>query len=118
MSLGKAGIIFGHDVSRLARNNSDWYQLLDLATIFGRLIADTDGVYDPRLQNDRPLLGLKGTLSEAELYSLASRLKAGLMSQVARGEYRQRPPAGLERLLNGAVVKDPDEQARKTIESS
>lgn len=67
VALGQVGIIFGYEVSRLARNNGDWYRLLDLAAVFGTLIADSDGVYDPRLYNDRLLLGLKGTLSEAVL---------------------------------------------------
>ncbi|MDY7080427.1 MAG: recombinase family protein, partial [Chloroflexota bacterium] len=67
VSLGHVGIVFGYEVSRLARNNSDWYHLLDLAAVFSTLIADSDGVYDPRLFNDRLLLGLKGTMSEAEL---------------------------------------------------
>ena len=78
--LGHAGIIFGYEVSRLARNNADWYHLLDLAAVFGTLIADNDGVYDPRLYNDRLLLGLKGTMSEAELHLLRQRLDAGRMN--------------------------------------
>jgi DNA invertase Pin-like site-specific DNA recombinase len=67
VALGQVGIILSWEVSRLARNNADWYQLLDLAALFGTLIADVEGVYDPRLYNDRLLLGLKGTMSEAEL---------------------------------------------------
>ena len=66
VALGHVGIIFGWEVSRLARNNADWYHLLDLAAIFGTLIADVEGIYDPRLYNDRLLLGLKGTMSEAD----------------------------------------------------
>ena len=77
VALGHVGIIFGWDASRLARNNADWYQLLDLAALFGTLIADAEGVYDPRVYNDRLLLGLQGTLSEAELHLLHQRLKAG-----------------------------------------
>ena len=95
VSLGHVGIIFGYEVSRLARNNGDWYHLLDLAAVFGTLIADNDGVYDPRLYNDRLLLGLKGTMSEVELHLLRQRLDAGRMSQVRRGEYR---PASSHRL--------------------
>jgi len=116
ISLGHVGIVFGYEVSRLARNNSDWYHLLDLAAMFGSLIADHDGVYDPRLYNDRLLLGLKGTMSEAELHLLRLRLEGGRMSQVRRGEYRQHLPTGLERLPDGRVVKDPDDQVRHTIE--
>lgn len=116
VSLGHVGIIFGYEVSRLARNNSDWYQLLDLAAVFGTLIADADGVYDPRMYNDRLLLGLKGAMSEAELHWLQQRLAAGRMSQVRRGEYRQHLPTGLVRLPDGTVVKDPDDQVRHVIE--
>ena len=116
VSLGHVGIIFGYEVSRLARNNGDWYHLLDLAAVFGTLIADNDGVYDPRLYNDRLLLGLKGTMSEAELHLLRQRLDAGRMSQVKRGEYRQHLPTGLVRQPDGIVIKDPDEQVRHVIE--
>ena len=116
VSLGKVGIIFGYEVSRLARNNSDWYRLLDLAAVFWTLIADADGVYDPRSYNDRILLGLKGTMSEAELHSMNMRLESGRMNQVRRGEYRQRLPAGLHRLDDGTVTKDPDVQVKETIE--
>ncbi len=116
VSLGHVGIIFGYEVSRLARNNSDWYQLLDLAAMFGTLIADNDGIYDPRLYNDRLLLGLKGTMSEAELHLIRQRLAAGRLTQVRRGLYQQRLPTGLIRLEDGSVVKDPDEQVRHTLE--
>ena len=68
VALGHVGVVFGWQVSRLARNNAEWYQLLDLAALFATLIGDTDGLYDPRLYNDRLLLGLKGTMSEAEHY--------------------------------------------------
>ena len=116
VSLGHVGIIFGSEVSRLARNNGDWYHLLDLAAVFGTLIADTDGIYDPKLYNDRLLLGLKGTMSEAELHLIRNRLDAGRLSQVHRGEFRQMLPTGLVRLDDGSVVKDPDEGIRHTIE--
>jgi DNA invertase Pin-like site-specific DNA recombinase len=116
VALGHVGIIFGWEVSRLARNNADWYQLLDLAALFGTLIADVEGVYDPRLYNDRLLLGLKGTMSEAELHMLRQRLNAGRLSKVARGDYVQHLPTGLTRLPDGRVVKDPDEQVRQVIE--
>ena len=116
VSLGHVGIIFGYEVSRLARNNSDWYHLLDLAAVFGTLIADNDGIYDPRSYNDRLLLGLKGTMSEAELHLLRMRLDAGRLSQVERGVYRQNLPTGLLRLDDGTVVKDPDDGVRHTIE--
>lgn len=116
VSLGHAGIVFGYEVSRLARNNQDWYHLLDLAAVFGTLIADNDGVYDPRLYNDRLLLGLKGTMSEAELHLIRQRLEAGRLNQVKRGTYRQKLPTGYVRRPDGQVEKDPDDQIRHTIE--
>ena len=116
ISLGHAGIVFGYEVSRLARNNQDWYRLLDLAAVFGTLIADNDGIYDPRLYNDRLLLGLKGTMSEAELHLLRQRLEAGRMQQVKRGDYHQKLPTGYVRLSDGTVNQDPDDQVRHVIE--
>jgi len=116
VALGHVGIVFGWDVSRLARNNADWYQLLDLAALFATLIGDVEGTYDPRSYNDRLLLGLKGTMSEAEFYMLRQRLNAGRLSKVERGEYVQVLPTGLNRLADGQVVKDPDEQVRTTID--
>ena len=77
VSLGHVGIVFGYEVSRLACNNRDWYMLLDLSAVFGTLIADNDGLNGPRQYNDRLLLGLKGTVSEAELHLLHQRLYAG-----------------------------------------
>jgi DNA invertase Pin-like site-specific DNA recombinase len=116
VALGHVGIIFGWEVSRLARNNADWYRLLDLAALFGTLIADIEGIYDPRLYNDRLLLGLKGTMSEAELHMLHQRLNAGRLSKVMRGDYVQHLPTGLVRLSDKGVVKDPDDQVRHVIE--
>lgn len=116
VALGQVGIVLGWEVSRLARNNADWYQLLDLAALFGTLIADAEGVYDPRAYNDRLLLGLKGTMSEAELHMLRERLTAGRMSRVRRGEYVQRLPTGLVRRADGRVEKDPDAQVRQALE--
>ncbi len=116
ISLGHAGIVFGYEVSRLARNNRDWYHLLDLAAMFSTLIADSDGIYDPRLYNDRLLLGLKGTMSEAELHLLRQRLDEGRLNQIKRGAYRQRLPTGLIRLPDKTVVKDPDDQVRHVLE--
>lgn len=115
VSLGRVGIILAYEASRLARNNADWYALLDLTTVVGALIADADGVYDPRSYNDRLLLGLRGMLSEAELHLLRLRLDAGRMRQVERGSYRQHLPTGLVRLEDGRVVKDPDQQVQRTI---
>ena len=81
----------------------------------GTLIGDTDGIYDPRLYNDRLLLGLKGTMSEAELYLMRQRLNAGRLSKVQRGEYVQRLPTGLVRLSDKSVIKDPDQQMHHVI---
>ena len=92
--LGHVGIILGLEVSRLARNNADWYRLLDLCGITNTLIGDGDGIYDPALINDRLLLGLKGTMSEAELHVLRSRLLGGIRNKAARGELRRGLPVG------------------------
>lgn len=116
VSLGKVGLILAYEASRLARNNTDWYTLLDLATIVGTLIADTEGVYDPRDYNDRLLLGLRGILSEAELHTLRLRMAAGRQRQIERGDYQQHVPTGLVRLEDGRVVKSPDLAVQRTIE--
>lgn len=116
IALGHVGVVFGWQVSRLARNTADWYQLLDLAARFDTLIGDTDGLYDPRLYNDRLLLGLKGTRSEAEHDLMRQRLNAGRLRKVQRGEYVQRLPTGLGRLADNRVIKDPDRQVQQVIE--
>src|SRR5262249_48630916 len=103
--------------SRLARTNADWYRLLgllDLAALVGALLADRDGVYDPRDYNDRLWLGLRGMLSEAELHLLQVRLQAGRRRQIAQGTYRQHRPTGLVRLPDGRVDKDRDWQLQRT----
>ena len=116
VSLGHVGIVLAYGASRLARNNAAWYTLLDLAALRGTLIADPDGIYDPRDYNDRLLLGLRGMLSEAELHVLRLRMDAGRMRQVERGDYRQHLPTGLIRQPDGRVVKEPDQQVQRTIE--
>jgi len=115
VSLGRVGLILAYEASRLARNNADWYTLLDLATSHGALIADAEGVYDPRDYNDRLLLGLRGMLSEAELRLLRLRMDAGRLRQVADGTYRQHLPTGLVRLEDGRVLQDPDQQVQRAI---
>ena len=115
VGLGRVGIIFGIEVSRLARNNADWYQLLDLCALTDTLIADTDGVYHPADFNDRLVLGLKGTMSEAELHLIRSRLTAGLRHKAARGELRQFLPVGFDYDETGAVVITPDEAVVEAI---
>jgi len=110
VALGHAGIILGLEVSRLARNNSDWYRLLDLCTMTDTLIGDADGVYNPALFNDRLLLGLKGTMSEAELHTLRARLDGGIRNKAARGELRRGLPTGMVwGEAEGEVRRHPDE---------
>ena len=116
VSLGRVGIILAYEASRLARNNADWYTLIDLATVVGTLLADTEGVYDPRQYNDRLLLGLRGLLSEAELHLLRLRMEAGRQRQITQGTYQQHLPTGLVRLPHGEVVKDPDQQVQHTLD--
>jgi DNA invertase Pin-like site-specific DNA recombinase len=116
VSLGQVGIILAYEASRLARNNADWYTLLDLAALVGTLLADSDGIFDPRCYNDRLLLGLRGMLSEAELHLLRLRMDSGRQRQISQGTYRQLLPTGLLRLEDGRVVKDPDQQIQHAIE--
>src|SRR6476620_10074942 len=115
VGLGKVGIVLGIEVSRLARNNADWYQLLDLCALTDTLIADADGVYHPADFNDRLVLGLKGTMSEAELHLIRSRLTAGLKHKAAREQLRQGLPVGLDYDADDRVVLTPDEAVREAI---
>jgi excisionase family DNA binding protein len=115
VGLGRVGLILGTEVSRLARNNADWYQLLDLCTLTGTLVADSDGIYSPGNFNDRMLLGLKGTLAEAELHLIRARLDGGLRNKAARGELELSLPVGLDRNEDGRIVLCADEQVRQTI---
>src|SRR5246127_625193 len=94
VALGHVGLVLGLEVSRLARNNADWYRLIDLCGLSNTLIGDADGIYHPVLFNDRLLLGLKGTMSEAELYVLRARLNGGIRNKAARGELRRGLPVG------------------------
>jgi len=115
VGLGQAGAIFGSEVSRLARNNRDWYQLLDLCGLLNTLIIDTEGIYDPRQLNDRLLLGLKGTISEAELGWLRQRAQAGLLAKAHRGELVLGLPVGYVRTPENHVEKDPDLRVQQAI---
>jgi DNA invertase Pin-like site-specific DNA recombinase/predicted DNA-binding transcriptional regulator AlpA len=115
VGLGKVGIVLGIEVSRLARNNADWYQLLDLCALTDTLIADADGVYHPAEFNDRLVLGLKGTMSEAELHLIRSRLTAGLHHKAAKGELRQGLPVGFDYDEDDHVVLSADEAVREAI---
>ena len=115
VGMGRAGIVMGLEVSRLARNNADWQRLLEICALADTLILDEDGVYDPAGFNDRLLLGLKGTMSEAELHVIKARLRGGILNKAKRGEFRCPLPTGLCYDHSGNVVLDPDMQVRETI---
>ena len=110
VSLGRAGIVMGLEVSRLARNSTDWHRLLEICALADTLILDEDGIYDPAHFNDRLLLGLKGTMSEAELHLLRARLIGGMMNKARRGELRVRLPVGFAYDGADRVILDPDQQ--------
>jgi DNA invertase Pin-like site-specific DNA recombinase len=115
VGLGNVGLVLGVEMSRLARSNRDWHQLLEICSMFDTLIADCDGVYDAGNFNDRLLLGLKGTMSEAELHILKARMLEGRRAKARRGELGKPVPMGYLRRPSGEVVLDPDEQAQGTI---
>src|SRR5438445_1494402 len=116
VALGRVGIVLGLEVARLARNNADWYRLLDLCGLTGTLLADEDGIYDPSAFNDRLLLGLKGTMSEAELHILRARLNGGIRAKAARGELRRGLPVGLVwGEADGEIRRHPDEAVTGVI---
>lgn len=116
VALGQIGIVLGLEVSRLARNNADWYRLLDLCGVTNTLIGDADGIYHPGLFNDRLVLGLKGTMSEAELHVLRARLLGGIRNKAARGELSRGLPIGLVRGEgDGEVLLHPDESVTAAI---
>jgi DNA invertase Pin-like site-specific DNA recombinase len=115
VALGHVGIVLGLEVSRLARNSADWHRLLELAALTQTLILDEDGVYDPGQFNDRLLLGLKGTMSEAELHVLKARLQGGIRNKARRGELEMAPPIGLVYDANGTLVLEPDQQIQGTV---
>jgi DNA invertase Pin-like site-specific DNA recombinase len=118
VALGRAGIVLGLEVSRLARNNADWYRLLDLCGATDTLIGEGDGIYHPGLFNDRLVLGLKGTMSEAELHVLRARLNGGIRNKAERGELRRGLPVGLVfGEADGEVLLDPDEAVRGAIQT-
>src|SRR5450755_3034301 len=116
VTLGQVGIIFAYDVTRLARNCTDWYQLLDLCGCRRCLVGDQDGVYDPATTNGRLILGLKGLISELELHTIRARLTAGLLNKAARGELALTLPVGLVRELSGKVTKHPNREVQSRIE--
>ena len=115
IALGEVGILLAFDASRLARNCSHWYQLLDLCGLHDCLIADRDGVYDPMSINGRLLLGLKGQISELELHTIRARLTAGILSKAERGELELTLPTGLIR-TDHVVTKHPSAEVRDRID--
>src|SRR6516225_3188211 len=118
VALGQVGIVLGLEVSRLARNNADWYRLLDLCGATDTLIGDGDGIYHPGLFNDRLVLGLKGTMSEAELHVLRARLNGGIRNKAERGELRRGLPIGLAfGDEDGEVLFHPDEAGVTAVKS-
>jgi DNA invertase Pin-like site-specific DNA recombinase len=115
IGLGKAGLVLSLDASRLARNNHDWHQLLELCSIFGVLIADGERLYDPGAYHDRLLLGLSGIMSEAELHQIGMRLHQGERQKAARGELRLPSPAGLVQERCGGIALNPDEEVQARL---
>jgi DNA invertase Pin-like site-specific DNA recombinase len=115
VSLEKAGIVLGLEVSRLARNSTDWHRLLEICALTDTLILDEDGLYDPRHFNDRLLLGLKGAMSEAELHVIRARLQGGILNKARRGELQCPLPVGLVYNAEGRPILDPDKQVQDSI---
>ncbi|HYU69507.1 MAG TPA: recombinase family protein [Burkholderiales bacterium] len=116
IGLGNAGLVVSLDASRLARNNRDWHQLLELCSVFAVLIADGERLYDPRAYHDRLLLGLSGIMSEAELHQIRMRLHQGERQKAARGELRLPLPAGLAHDRAGAIILNPDEEVQARLQ--
>ena len=115
VGLGQAGAVLSLEVSRLARSSSDWYRLLEICALTETLVIDEEGIYDPGHYNDRLLLGFKGTMSEAELHWLRSRLEGGKRKKAAQGQLRFRPPVGLVFDPTGQLVLDPDEEIQHAV---
>ncbi|WP_321418060.1 recombinase family protein [uncultured Desulfobacter sp.] len=116
VALGKVGLILSIEVSRVARNNSDWYRLLDLCSVTNTLIGDSDGLYHPGLFNDRLLLGMKGTMAEAELHVIRARLEGGIRNKAAKGELRRGLPVGfIWGDQDGEVLMHPDQAVTGAI---
>jgi DNA invertase Pin-like site-specific DNA recombinase len=115
VSLNHVGLVLGIEMSRLARCSKDWHQLLEICALFGTLIADLDGIYDPSQYNDRLLLGLKGTMSEAELHMIKQRMLQGKRQKAERGELGFHVPIGYVRRPSGEICFDPDEQVQQVV---
>lgn len=116
IGMGRAGIVMGLEVSRLARSSSAWHRLLEICAVMNTLVLDQDGLYDTKQFNDRLLLGLKAAMSEAELHVIRERMRGGSLSKAARGELRMRLPVGYVHDEKGRVVMDPDKQVREAIQ--
>jgi DNA invertase Pin-like site-specific DNA recombinase len=115
VGMGRAGIVMGLEVSRLARSSSAWHRLLDICAVTDTLVLDQDGLYDTKQINDRLLLGLKAAMSEAELHLIRERMRGGALSKASRGELRVRLPVGFLYDVQGRVVLDPDKQVRESL---
>src|SRR3954451_16570041 len=115
VGLGQAGAVLSLEASRLARNNGDWYRLLELCALTHTVLIDEEGVYDPSQYTDRLLLGFLGTMSEAELHWLRQRLLGGKLEKAQRGALRFRPPTGLVFDPAGRLALDPDEEVRHAV---
>jgi DNA invertase Pin-like site-specific DNA recombinase len=115
VGLDHVGIVLGIEMSRLARSGREWHQLLELCALSGTLLADPDGIYDPADHNDRLLLGLKGTISEAELHLIKQRMWAGRLAKARRGQLAVPLASGFVRRPSGEVALDPDEQVQAVV---
>jgi DNA invertase Pin-like site-specific DNA recombinase len=117
MSMGRVGIVFSLDASRLARSSADWHRLLEIAALTKTLLADEDNIYDPREPNDRLVLGMKGTMADFELVWLRQRMEGGRWHLARKGAYRSRPPAGyvFEDDESARLVRDPDEEVQRAM---
>jgi DNA invertase Pin-like site-specific DNA recombinase len=115
VGLGRAGAVFSLEASRLARSSSDWYRLIEICALTNTLVVDEEGVYDPGHYNDRLLLGIKGTMSEAELHWLRNRLLGGKLDKAHKGQLRFRPPTGLVYDARSQLILDPDQQVQQAV---
>src|SRR5262249_24606503 len=115
VTMEHVGLVLGIEMSRIARNNRDWHNLLEMCALFGTVLADEDGVYDPQDSNDRLLLGLKGTISEFQLVTMRNRLERGRLHKARRGERVHQLPLGYVTLSRDRVDLDPDEQVRDVM---
>jgi DNA invertase Pin-like site-specific DNA recombinase len=115
VGLGEVGLVLVLEVSRLARNSTEWYRLLELAALTGTLIADDDAVYDPRQFNDRLVLGLRGTVSEVEPHCIQARLQGARLSKARRGELALPLPVGYVRGRDGQIEVDPDQEVQEAL---